>query len=336
MCATEPSENKPIRIRPQTRPSENARSQEIIGSVVRYRARHVRTCSQHSRVDSRGLDTQTSDGKVHTVWAGPVRGSAGEVEIFTTRDKEIAHGDRCDRGRRPMNAETLTLRLFESLVDGDRRSARTIVQSQIEEGVQPESLYVDLLWPTHEMIERLFRSDQLSVMAHNMATRLLRVLVDQSASQLITGTGLPMRRILAMCGPNEQCELGAQMAVDLLEANGMEVCFAGGGVASDEILARVSETRPDVLVFFSSDPTDLPEIRSMIDRLHEIDACPDLQIAVGGGVFSRADGLAEEIGADLWADHPLEMAETLIHDAAHRAPSDQRTVGRTKRYRNAA
>jgi methanogenic corrinoid protein MtbC1 len=235
-----------------------------------------------------------------------------------------------------MNAETLTLRLFEALIDGDRRAARTVVQSQVEAGVSAESLYVDLLWPTHEMIERLFRSDQLSVMAHNMATRLLRVLVDQAAADLITGNGLPMRRVLAMCGPSEESELGAQMAVDLLEASGMEVCFAGGGVANDEVLARVNETKPDVLVWFSSEPSDLPAIRGMIDHLHEIGACPDIQIAVGGGVFSRAEGLAEEIGADLWADHPLEMAEVLIHDASHRAPTTQRTVGKTKRYRNAA
>ena len=235
-----------------------------------------------------------------------------------------------------MNAETLTLRLFESLIDGDRRGARSIIQSQVEAGVSAESLYVDLLWPTHEMVERLFRSDQLSVMAHNMATRLLRVLVDQTAADLINGDAIPMRRVLAMCGPDEQSELGAQIAVDLLEANGMEVCFAGGGVANDEVLARVNETKPDVLVWFSSVPTDLPAIRQMIDRMHEIGACPDIQIAVGGGVFSRAEGLAEEIGADLWADHPLELVESLVHDVAHRAPTDQRTVGKVKRYRNAA
>lgn len=147
--------------------------------------------------------------------------------------------------------------------------------------MDPETIYVDLLWPTHEMIERLFRSDQMSVMAHNMATRLLRVLVDQAAGMLISDASLPKRRVLAMCGANEQSELGAQMAVDLLEANGMEVCFAGGGVANDEVLARVNETKPDVLVWFSSVPTDLPDIRAMIDHLHEIDACPDIQIAVG-------------------------------------------------------
>ena len=34
----------------------------------------------------------------------------------------------------------------------------------------------------------------------------------------------------------------------------------------------------------------------MIDRIREIGAVPDLQVVVGGGVFNRADGLAEEIG----------------------------------------
>lgn len=236
-----------------------------------------------------------------------------------------------------MNIETLTLRLFEALVDGDRHAARTLVQGQLESGADAETVYVDLLWPTYEMIERLFRSDQMSVLNHNMATRLLRSVVDQTTGALLaSSTTQSTRTILAMCGPNEQSELGAQMAVDLLEAHGFRVTFAGGGVASDEVLGRVHETRPDILLWFSSLPGDLPEIRGMIDRLHEIDACPDIQVAVGGGVFSRADGLAEEIGADLWADHPLEMVDTLIHDAAHRAPEDQRTVGRTKRYRSAA
>lgn len=236
-----------------------------------------------------------------------------------------------------MNAETLTLRLFEALVDGDRRQARTIVQDQLERGASAETVYVDLLWPTYEMVQRLFRSDQLSVLAHNMATRLLRVLVDQAGLRLDTvgpeGRG---RKVLALCGPSEESELGAQMAVDLLEAHDFTVCFAGGGVANDEVMGRIHETRPDVLLWFCSAPGDLPGIREMIDRMHEIGACPEVQIAVGGGVFARAEGLAEEIGADLWADHPLEIVDTLIHDSAHRAAKSQRTVGRAKRYRSAA
>ena len=115
-----------------------------------------------------------------------------------------------------------------------------------------------------------------------------------------------------------------------------DLTFAGGGVPNDEILSQVHEYKPDVLLLFCSGPKDLPNIRGLIDTLHEISACPDLQIVVGGGVFNRAEGLAEEIGADLWASHPLELVEAMVDDPQQRAGEDQRTVGRRRRKRSAA
>ena len=126
------------------------------------------------------------------------------------------------------------------------------------------------------------------------------------------------------------------MAVDVLEASGFSVRFGGAGVASDEILAHVNEDKPDVLMMFCSAAADLPEIRGLIDQLREIGAASTTQFAVGGGVFNRAEGLAEEIGADLWATTPMEMAEMLIHEPERRAEMEQRTVGRSRRKAKAA
>jgi methanogenic corrinoid protein MtbC1 len=134
-----------------------------------------------------------------------------------------------------------------------------------------------------------------------------------------------------MCGPRDSDELGAQMAVDLLEQAGFSVSFAGGNIPNDEILAVVHENRPDVLLMFAGGANDLPQMRQLIDTLHEIGACPNLQFVVGGGVFNRAEGLAEEIGADLWATSPLELVDLLISEPARRAEADQRTVGRKRK-----
>src|SRR5690606_11520842 len=71
--------------------------------------------------------------------------------------------------------------------------------------------------------------------------------------------------------------------------------------------------------------------RLLIDHLHETGACPKLQIAVGGGVFNRAEGLAEEIDADIWATDPSEMVEMLSENPDQRMGEDQRTVGRKRR-----
>lgn len=231
-----------------------------------------------------------------------------------------------------MSAEILTERLFEAIIEGNRDAARRVLDEQHKAGVNPEMIVTDLCWPVYELVENMHRQDRLTTLAYNMATRMLRTIVDQASRDLLAWSGAVRngRTVFACCGPTESSELGAQMAVDLLEASGFRVRFAGGAVPADEVQETVQSSRPDVLLMFCSEPRDLPEIRRLIDTLHEVGACPHTQIAVGGGVFNRADGLAEEIGADIWATHPLELVEILLDDAETRATPDQRTVGQVR------
>ncbi|MBL8756987.1 MAG: cobalamin-dependent protein [Phycisphaerae bacterium] len=228
-----------------------------------------------------------------------------------------------------MSIEQMQSRLFDTLVAGDRPAARTLVLSLIQQGFTPQQLITDLFWPTYQNIDRLHRADQLTTLGHHLAMRLLRVLVDQNASRLAPAASNG-RSVYVFCGANEGDELGAQMATDMLEAHGFATHFAGGGIAADEILGLVHDRKPDVLVMFASAPGDLPVIRQLVDTITEIGACEKLQVAVGGGVFNRAEGLAEEIGADLWAIDPLELAQVLIEEPERRATADQRTVGKSR------
>jgi MerR family transcriptional regulator, light-induced transcriptional regulator len=234
-----------------------------------------------------------------------------------------------------MSQDIFVERFFETLISGHRNASRQIVAEALQSGATARDVVSELFWPTYEMVEKLYRSDQLTRLSHHMATRLLRVLVDQNASRF-TCASSRNRTIFALCGPKDADELGAQMAVDLLENAGFDISFGGGGIPNDEILAHVHESQPDVLLLFASAPSDLPEIRELIDTLHEINACPNLQIVVGGGVFNRAEGLAEEIGADMWARSPMELAEMLIVQPTKRAALDQRTVGRRRKVRREA
>jgi methanogenic corrinoid protein MtbC1 len=167
------------------------------------------------------------------------------------------------------------------------------------------------------------------------------MLVDQGAARL-TVPQVRTKTLFAACGPSEGEELAAQMAVDLLESNGFNVTFTGGGIPADEILAQVQSRQPDVLLLFASAASDLPGIRSIIDTLKEIGACHETKIVVGGGVFNRADGLAEEIGADMWAYSPADLVDLLVTSAHEEAIEHTRraaptaAASRKKRGRAAA
>lgn len=234
-----------------------------------------------------------------------------------------------------MNQELLMERLFEILINGDRPAARAFLEELRGAGMPSSRVLSDIFWPTYEMIERLHRSDQLTALSYRLATRLLRVMVDQSAATM-TLAARNGRSIFASCGPADGDELGAQMAVDLLEAGGYHLTFCGGGIAGDEILAQVQESKPDILLMFCSAPGDLPQIRGLIDRIREIGACPNLQIVVGGGVFNRAEGLAEEIGADLWATNPMELVSVITDQPAHRAEVNRVGTATARRVRRKA
>lgn len=223
---------------------------------------------------------------------------------------------------------------FEALIAGDRARARLLIADTRKQGLSPEEMVSNLFWPTYTTIDELFRSHQLGCLHHHMAVRLLRVLIDQNAA-LLNCSATRGKTVFAVCGPNESEELAAQMALDILEGGGFSVAFAGSRIANDEILARVNDEKPDVLLLFASAAEDLPSIRALIDTIREIGSCPNMQIAVGGGVFNRAEGLAEEIGADVWATSPMDLVETLVNEPTRRAIDTQRTVGRARKRRAA-
>ena len=234
-----------------------------------------------------------------------------------------------------MSQQVLVERFFETLISGDRHAARQIVDECLQADAPATAIIEKLFWPALDMIEKLYRQDQLTKLAHHFATRLLRMLTDQMQLRLERAESRG-KQVLVLCGPSEPDELQGQMAADLLEADGYSVYFAGGGVANDEILAQVGELEPDVLVLFGSTPPDLPYIRQIIDELHDLGVCPNMQIVVGGGVFNRAEGLAEEIGADLWARTPTELVGAMDAEPQRRMSGDQRTIGRRRRQTRAA
>ena len=231
--------------------------------------------------------------------------------------------------------DVLQERFFSSLISGHRSATRQIVQDLFESGYAGEKILTHLFWPTLEHLQKVHRSDQLTRLAHNYATRLLRALVDQIQPHLEQA---PRRgqSILLVCGLDESEELAAQMTCDLLEANGYDVYYTGGGVANDEIVSEIGEMNTDILVVFGAVPSTVPQTRLLIDRLHAIGVCPRLQIVVGGGVFNRADGLAEEIGADIWAKTPSDLVSVIAKRPCRRMTADQRTVGRKRRTKRDA
>ena len=230
---------------------------------------------------------------------------------------------------------SLARQYVEPLMAGDRAACRKLIDSALDAGHTAYDLLNQLIWPTMELLQSLYREDRISVSALNLATRLNRYTADQLTGQLDRRPSNG-RSVLLFCGNAEPEELGGQICADLFEANGWTVKFAGGGVPDDEVLKLIGEVRPDLLVMFATLPANVPAVRKLIDYLREVNSCPNMQVMCCGGIYKRAEGLAEEIGADLYAPDAAQAVEVADAHPTRRATVDQQTVGRTRRIRKAA
>lgn len=233
-----------------------------------------------------------------------------------------------------LSTTKLSTNYLNTLLAGDRAACRKLVNDALAVGLTPYELLNDLVWPTMELMQSRYKDDNITLAALNLGTRLNRAVADQLTAALERKPENG-KKVLLFCGNDEPEELGGQICADLFEADGYTVLFAGGGVPDDEVLKLIGDHRPDFLVMFATLPTNVPGVRRLIDYLREVNSCPDMQVLCCGGIYKRAEGLAEEIGADLYAPDGAGAVTVANANPTKKAELPPQTVGRTRRPRKA-
>ncbi len=217
---------------------------------------------------------------------------------------------------------------LEHLFEGKRCEARELIMAAQDRGVPSNTLLLSVVWPAMEQIEKLYREGQISRITEHMATRINRLVADQLQG-CMARKPKSGKRMIVVCGDGESEELGAQMTSDLFEVEGWHVWFLGSGVPEDEVLQLVGQLEPDILCLYGTTPRGVPGVRRLIDTVRGINAVPNMQVLTLGGVFGRAEGLAEEVHADLFArnvrealnlvdDHPIRIAQADVPQPGRR------------------
>ena len=229
-----------------------------------------------------------------------------------------------------MVTEAILERYLGTLLQGDRKACRSVIEESLQTGTPANSVYLDVIWPIMVEIEHLSRADRITPTQEHLATRINRTIVDQLQNKL---PPKPRRnkKIVVCCADSELQELGAQIMADLFESDGWDVKFIGGGLTNDDILTYIHKYAPDILLIYGTAPKQAPSVRQLIDAIRDIDAWPDMRIMVSGGLFNRAEGLWQEIGADLFAATALEALQAASKDSE--LEPDARTINRRRKNR---
>lgn len=231
-----------------------------------------------------------------------------------------------------MNKEVTLERYMRALLTGDRNECRTVIEETLQSGMTAHQVYMEIIWPIMVDIDKLYREDRIDSAQEAFASRINRTIVNQLQNKL-PHRPLKNKKVAIVTETSEQAELGGQMINDLFESDGWNTRFLGGSVNHDDIMAFVHSYAPDILLLYGFNGKDAPTIRHLIDTIRNVNAFPEMKIMLTGGIFSRAEGLWEEIGADLYAETASE-AVIMAQLPPNRIPKPERTI--KQRYQSNA
>jgi methanogenic corrinoid protein MtbC1 len=206
--------------------------------------------------------------------------------------------------------EPLLTRYMQPLLAGRRAECFDLIADAIAQDRPADEIIHDVIWPAMAQVERLHRDDRIDAATNSMSCRINRTVVDQLQAHLPKRVR-NAKRIVITCPPEQREEIAAQMLGDLFQSRGWDVYLIGARVPHDELLRLVGRLRSNVLLIYGTQPDGLPEVRRLVDVIREIGVCPTMNIVASGGVFNRVDGLWREVGADVFADLPRAVVETV-------------------------
>jgi methanogenic corrinoid protein MtbC1 len=222
--------------------------------------------------------------------------------------------DPCDAHEDRKKPQRDLERFVALLINGDRTGCRDFVREQLNDGRSAVELLEHLMWPACSIIDGWSRRDRIGAVHQASATVLLSQLV-QRIEAGIPRKSARCRRVLVASGPKPLEQLAAEIFAGLAEADGFEVVFLGGGVESDDLFEEIGARSPNFMVSYAASGSDAAALRRLLTALREQKPVPGLRVGAGGGVFSRAPGLAEELGVDFSGDSPFDLLEALRREA---------------------
>ncbi|HEX5532552.1 MAG TPA: B12-binding domain-containing protein [Actinomycetales bacterium] len=224
---------------------------------------------------------------------------------------------RADRGRRPRRAVPAGAgragspkQLVRRLVQGDEGGCWQLLQTELENGREPQHLLTDGLAVAMRRIGDAWAAGALTVAHEHRATAVALRLLARLAPMCVR-PGRPRGAVLLACVPGEQHSLPSAIVAAVVRGAGYTVVELGADTPLDALEETVAG-QDLVAVGLSVGSQDrLEACRTAIRVVRgAMSTGPAVPLLVGGPAVT-SEQQARELGADRWAGDALGVLEVL-------------------------
>ncbi|MEU6404887.1 cobalamin-dependent protein [Streptomyces sp. NPDC046985] len=197
--------------------------------------------------------------------------------------------------------------LWQAVIDGDEYTALDVVHAGLADGLDRETLLLDVIAGVQARVGGAWAADQITVAQEHAATAVNeRVVAALARRSRPSGAG-ERGRVTVGCVDGEWHAMPARLVAEVLRLRGWRVDYLGAQTPTPHLIAHLHQTGPDAVLLSGSLPTHLPAAHAAITACQAI----GVPVMAGGRAFGPDGRYARALGADRWAPDARAAAAVL-------------------------
>jgi corrinoid protein of di/trimethylamine methyltransferase len=193
--------------------------------------------------------------------------------------------------------------LRDAIIKGDDKSARSITQQAIAEGVEPMKLVQLLMMPAMAEVGRRFECEEYFVPELMLSARAMKAALELVRPLLAASGAQPTARVVLGTVKGDLHDIGKNLVSAVLEGGGYEIIDLGVNVPPEKFVAAVKEKNANIVAMSALLTTTMPAMKTTIDALQQAGVRGQVKVLIGGAPITQR--YADEIGADGFAENAV-------------------------------
>jgi 5-methyltetrahydrofolate--homocysteine methyltransferase len=199
--------------------------------------------------------------------------------------------------------------LQEALIAGDGETLAGETQKLLDSGIDPHTIIKEGLVPGMDVVGEKFKNDELYLPeVINIAT-IFKSSVELIKPKLMNDQDAFVGKVIIGTVQGDMHDVGKNIVVLMLEANGFEVIDLGVDVPTQTFIKMATEINADVIGMSALLTTTMPKINELIHELKETGLEGKFRTIIGGAPINQT--FADEVGADAYGHDAIDAVEKI-------------------------
>jgi 5-methyltetrahydrofolate--homocysteine methyltransferase len=189
--------------------------------------------------------------------------------------------------------------IYDSILDGDNKSAPVHVQAALDEGHEPGKILNESMIVAMGKVGQLFEEGEYFVPEMLISARAMQAGLAVLKPHLMESNVQSAGKVVAGTVKGDLHDIGKNLVCMMLEGSGFDILDLGTDVSPEKFVEAVQAGGIDIVALSALLTTTMPNMKVTIEALEKAGVRDNVKVIVGGAPVTEA--YAASIGADGYA-----------------------------------